>query len=351
MTGKTLSTDSRYQSTFMPIFEKAETRIKLLIVTALLLMWSETYLRARIIKEINEVEKRIGKGKEDYIRGLRFSANRFILLFYKPQVKTFQTQKKELAEFGIKVKTPNELINLSKKKLPHSYSEADKMWKEAKGAVRVQDYSKKLKQQMAQLAQTPAVTHEKGKHSISLWQKAELDVRYEHQMKMLEDAKKEGDLYWISSHPNASSRCAPYQGKLVSLTEHANYPNFRVRKEGRFWVYSLPDIMVKKDKYGYQNNIICGFNCRHHLIKFDGQLPPKHYDAEDVKKQREIEQNIRAMERAIRNKKQNLKMLLMKNNGKKDISKLKKEIDNMITKYKSYCERNGYAWEQYRIEV
>ena len=67
---------------------------------------------------------------------------------HKQVLKSFQTQKKELASFGIKVKTPNELINLSKKKLPHSYSEAEKMWKEAKGAVRVQDYSKKLKQQI-----------------------------------------------------------------------------------------------------------------------------------------------------------------------------------------------------------
>lgn len=347
---RSLSTDTKYQSTFMPIFEKSETRIKLLIVTALLLLWSEHYLRLRIIREINETAKKLGKDKQAYVNGLRFSANRFIMIYFKPQVKVFKKEQEAFSKAGIEVKNPKELIHLRKKDLPHSYSEAEKMWKEAKGSVRVQDYAKQLKLKQKQLASMPTITHEKGKKSISLWQKAELEVRYDHQMKMLEDAKKEGDLYWLSSHPDASRRCAPWQGKLVSLTEHAKYPNYRVRKEGNFWVYSLTDIMAKKDKYGYNNNIICGFNCRHHLIKYDGQLPPKHYDKEDVKKQREIEETIRKMEREIRKKQKYLKML--KADGEtKSVASAKKEIDNMIERYKSYCEANGYAWEQYRIEV
>ena len=66
-------------------------------------------------------------------------------------------------------------------------------------------------------------------------------------------------------------------------------------------VYSLKAVTSQVDKYGYTNNIIVGFNCRHKLVPYKkGSLPPTEYNAEEVKKQREINAKLREYEREIR---------------------------------------------------
>ena len=83
----------------------------------------------------------------------------------------------------------------------------------------------------------------------------------------------------------------------MSLTQHATMSGFRVGKLDGYWVYSLTDIMAQVDKYGYNNNIICGFNCRHHLIAYrPNDVPPKEYSDQDIKKEREINTKLRAKE-------------------------------------------------------
>ena len=108
---------------------------------------------------------------------------------------------------------------------------------------------------------------------------------------------------------------------------------------------------VVDSKYGYHNNIICGFNCRHRLIPYQpGSAAPKEYTEAELKREREIESKIREMERAIRLKKRDL--ILYNNLGNKAaIKALKEQIKNMTAHYKSFCEKYGYAWYQYRIEV
>ena len=169
-------------------------------------------------------------------------------------------------------------------------------------------------------------------------------------MDMIEDLKNEGhDLCYISSHPDCSKRCEKWQGKLVSLTDHSKYSGFRVGKVDGQWVYSLTDIMAQKDKYGYNNNIISGFNCRHRLYPYRGQKPPTEYTKEEIRQQREIEQTIRAMEREIRAEKEHLEFL--KKAYPKGVRAATQRVKAKIAQYKAFCDRNGYAWEQYRISV
>lgn len=325
------STDSLRQSEFLPIFQDAETRIKAIVVLAFLYLWGEFRLRVEIQKVLNSVAKKI-KGQDDrqaYLNGLAASAEKMVLLHYKRPKSYFP----EIAsETGMK-------------------KPIDAMKWEAKGTVRVKDYAKELKRGMAQMAGQPFVTDEPGKKPISLWQKAELDARYERNMEMISDQIAKGiDLCWLSSHPDCSKRCEKWQGKLVSLTKHATLSGFRVGKVDGHWVYSLPDIMAQVDKYGYNNNIISGFNCRHHTIPYTGQLPPKEYSEGDVRKQRSIEANIRKMERDIRKQKQYA--IFLEKAGDLSGAKLQRmKADGMVSRYKAYCERNGYAWEKYRIEV
>ena len=52
-------TDAKYQSTFLPIFQDAETRIKVLVLASFLTLKSPLILRMAIAAIINDVAKRI----------------------------------------------------------------------------------------------------------------------------------------------------------------------------------------------------------------------------------------------------------------------------------------------------
>ncbi len=349
---KEVYTDNLYQSTFMPIFQKAETKIKSLILAAFFIGNPKYILRLSIAKIIADVGAKIPSDLHDrdvYIEGLLKKSESWIRLYYDQPQTTFQIAKESLLStvpVGVKapiINTPKDLVK---------FVQSDKMWAEAKGSPNVVNYEKEVRMKLNQLAADPCTTQEPGKKPISLWQKAELDVRYEHQMQDLQNKRLMGvDLAWTSSHPNASKRCAPWQGKLMALEGHATMSGFRIGKVDGHWVYSLVDIMAQTDKYGYHNNIICGFNCRHRLIPYQkGTVAPKEYTAKEMDEQRKIEAHIRDMERNIRLQKTRVEMY-NKIGEHKITSVLAKRVDGMVAQYKKFCEKNGYAWHKYRIEV
>lgn len=348
-----MATNDKYQSTFMPKIQKAETKIKLLILAAFLYATSLYILRNQIDGVLYWLDKQIPqdlKDRQAYIKGLKASSERFILLYYKKPQIGYKVAKQSLIQSVPKGKTPPTIKN--PKELLDLTSNPKNLWAEAKGVPNVVDYPNALKKKMEELAQAPATTYEPGKKPISLWQKAELEVRYEGQMKMLDDMIRDGVEYaWTSSHPDCSKRCEPWQGKLMDLKNHAKGPNHQVTTIEGHPVYSLVDIMAKTDKYGYHNNIICGFNCRHKLIPYKpGQYGPKEYTEKDVAKQRAIEERIRAMERTIRAEK--TKVRIFYESGQIKIAKqLENRVKILVSKYKAFCERNGYAWNEYRISV
>lgn len=348
-----MATNDAYQSTFMPKIQKAETKIKLLILVAFLYAKSLHTLRNEINGVIYWLDKQIPidlKDRKAYLQGLKNTSERFILLYYKKPQITFKLAKQSLIEVtpqGKKVpeiKTPKELLDFT--------SNSKNMWAEAKAVPNVVDYPKVLQEKIKELSCAPATTYEPGKKPISLWQKAELEVRYDAQMEMLDDLRNSGVQYaWTSSHPDCSKRCEPWQGKLMDLTNHAKGPNHQVTTLDGHPVYSLVDIMAKTDKYGYHNNIICGFNCRHKLIPYkEGIYGPKQYTEKDVAKQRAIEQRIRDMERTIRD--QSMQAKLLYDAGQiKLATQVQNRVKILIEKYKAFCEHHGYAWNEYRISV
>lgn len=368
---KSISANTLYQSKFLPIFEEASSRIKVIILTAFLTMTPKNIMLVSIIAIIKSVEKKIPDliNKQAYINGLYMTSQQWIRMFYdKPKVKFIETKQsvESIAEGRLpNLNTPAKLtqyIDKNRTKL--------NLWAEAKGTPYITNYDKEIESRMKLLAENPVLTHEEGKKSISLWQKAELDVRYEHQKEMLYKLIEEGVEYvYASSHPNCSKRCETWQDELFSLNQRATSPqqniknhrynksSFLVGKLNNKLVYSLTDVMNCVDEYGYQNNIICGFNCRHRLIPYTGQHAPKEYDKEDIKKQRKIEGKIRELERKIRALKQELLLMekeysLTKNkNLFIQIKMLKVQINKMAEYYKRFCESNGYAYELYRIKV
>lgn len=344
---KSVSINDEYQSTFMPIFSNAEKEIKSLILIAFLIGMSRLVLTQKIRKIINEVKKKIPydlHDKDAYIRGL-IKTSQYLIHLNDLESSKFKANAKK-----------NEVVN-SKGKIVQSPKEMTSFTDvDARGTPQIEWYSKELNRYIDELAQEPITTSEKSKKPISLWQKAEIDVRQQHNQQMLQDLKDSGVKYaYLSSHANCSKRCEKWQGKLVSLEEHATMSGFRVRKIDNKWAYSLPDIMAQKDKYGYNNNIISGFNCRHYLIPYEvgsNRLPPKEHSAEEVAKQREIEKTIREMERQIRYYKNKLRLYNNSDNPtiKKQVKPLKDKIKRLVSEYKAYCTKNGYAWNEYRIK-
>lgn len=349
------ATDAMYQSTFLPIFQDAETRIKMLILGAFLTLSSKRALMMSIMGIIASVEEKVPKELRDrqaYIEGLKKRTRFYMAKYYNMPEIEFKRVTNRLSKIMPKSvqipKNPQDMLELTKKISKNK----DAMWSEAKAIPYIKDYEKTVYKRMDEFAQTPLTTYEEGKKPISLWQKAELDVRYNKQMEMLQNLTDQGvELAWISSHVDCSKRCEKWQGKLVSLTEHATMSGFRVKKTDGHWVYSLPDIMAQTDKYGYHNNIICGFNCRHRLTAYEpDKAKPREYTKEEVAKQRNIEENIRKIEREIRLQK--TRQLFYEKLGEKKIAKqIENRVKMLTEKYKRYCERNGYAWFQYRINI
>ena len=325
-------------------------------MSAIFLGWPLYSLRLQIAAVIAAVIKKVPESIRDraaYINGLVNKSDVFIATYYLPMVSKFyraQTTVRiatETAPRPILVTTPKEMLSLSK-----TSAQTRDLWAYQKGSPNVTWYERELKETMKKLAADPVTTYEPGKKPISLWQKAELETRYDHQMKMLDDLKTQGVQYaWTSSHPNCSKRCAPWQGKLMSLDQASQGPNFKVGTLDGHTVYSLPDIMAQVDKYGYNNNIICGFNCRHKLIPYKpGTSAPEKYSAKEVAKERAIEAQMREMEREIRKLKTN-EILSLKIGDMKSAKAYKAQWKALFAQYKAYCEHNGYAWNAYRINV
>ena len=350
------ATDNLYQSTFLPIFQNAETKIKSLIMSAIFLGWPLYSLRLQIAAVIAVVNKKVPESIRDraaYINGLVNKSDVYIARYYLPMVSKFQQAitvvriATETAPRPILVTTPKEMLSLSK-----TSAQTRDLWAYQKGSPNVTWYERELKETMKKLAADPVTTYEPGKKPISLWQKAELETRYDHQMKMLDDLKTQGVQYaWTSSHPNCSKRCAPWQGKLMSLDQASQGPNFKVGTLDGHTVYSLPDIMAQVDKYGYNNNIICGFNCRHRLIPYKpGTSAPEKYSAKEVAKERKVEAQMREMEREIRKLKTN-EILSLKIGDMENAKAYKAQWKALFAHYKAFCEKNGYAWYAYRCNV
>jgi hypothetical protein len=333
--------------------------------------------RAELLAKINgiimAVDNRLPLSlydRAEYINGLKKTAMKLVSEFYDKVVARFKIIAGALLilSFKKRVDNPIKLQKLiSKDSYTRSFIKENEqkinIWAMQKGYPNVLDHPRELRARLNGVAKTETVAAEAGKKPITVWQKAELDLRYESQINMIDKMKQNGvKLAWISSHPDCSKRCQAFQGCLVSLDLHAKNPqkvarNYRYNKSSFIVgkvdgnpVYSLLDIQDVETGYGYKNNIITGFNCRHKLKAYtSGSIAPQEYSAADIKEQREINQNLRAMERKIRYLKQ--QAILYNSIDKQKAQLYKKKAEKLTEQYKRYANKNGYAWYQWRIEA
>lgn len=145
----------------------------------------------------------------------------------------------------------------------------------------------------------------------------------------------QGDLFIISTHQDCSNRCLPDQGKLVSKSLDASYGLWTGKKVDGRNVYSLKAMTSRVDKYGYHNFILTGFNCRHHLHKYEGEMPHK-YKFSEAREAYKEEQKAREMERKAR-KLNNLTIVYAKFDEEKSEAYFKK-WGRLRAKYLKYCD-------------
>ena len=346
-----------YQSQFLPIFSHAEIQIKKLIAKAFWELKPKNILIMAINKYIAEVDKKVPQNiinRPSYIEGLRRKSTQMVDNYYTKARYMFAgvlalliTNQVKIGQKIPRINTPKEMITYMRTtKIKYN------MWSQAKAAVRVQNYPKQLTTYINNLSKETIKAVEPGKKAISLWQKAELDIRYQNQMNMVKELISNGeDLCWISSHPDCSKRCEKWQGKLVSLTLPSKYGGFRVMKVDGHWVYSLTEIMAQKDKYGYNNNIICGFNCRHYLKPYTpGSSAPKQYDSVDIDRMRKVNTDLRELERRIRFYKEQEQIALTQNN-KIEAIKARNKAKILTNLYEDTCNKYGFAQQLYRIKI
>ncbi len=309
---------------------KLEREIKKLILLCALYLQSRQYLFVRLNVLIQQYAKTLPKeliDRDKYILGAQKSAVFMINHYLEPFIYAFKPTKD--------YKKPIDLVKNIKKL--------------DKAEPNVQNYEKIMTRMLKGLNKSELVYREDGKKPISLWQKAELDVRHEAQMKMVQKCYESNiDLWWLSSHTGCSKRCEKWQGKLVSLSLppiDASFFTGKIIENHK--VYSFTAIENVIDQYGYKNNIINGFNCRHSMIKYEKGKKPKLIDTTLNDKVRELESKQREMERAIRKKNKEHELLKIVNEDKAKI--LYGHIKRLNGDYRRFCKKWGLNIEEYRI--
>lgn len=316
--------------------QKLERDLKILIFLCALHLIAKSLLFFKINKLLSKYNKELPQNlidRQHYIEGAYTSAKKMVSTAYDTIVYNFETS------IDLEYETPYDCIETYLKRPEVLIAEPQ-----------VKNYGNIIMQTFEHLDKQQLVYSEDGKRPITLWQKVELDLRHADQMEKVDKAYASGnDLWWLSSHANCSKRCEPWQGKLVSLTLPPIDDSFFTGKmEGREKVYSFTAIENVVDKWGYKNNIINGFNCRHSLIKYvKGEPKPKKYFDKELSRVRELENEQRSIERKLR--KLNSRYKLLKTIDEMKAWKVLQEYMQLEKRYKAFCKRYNLPYEYYRI--
>lgn len=141
------------------------------------------------------------------------------------------------------------------------------------------------------------------------------------------------DLVVVSSHLGARPSHAEWQGKIYSRIG-TDYPDFE-----------------ESTGYGTVSGL-CGANCRHSFSPyFEGQRNPfEDFDSEDNKKQYELEQRQRTLERRIRHTKR--EVMNWQTAGDDEMYERKSALlQRQNAAYNQFCEENGLKKQSDRVHI
>lgn len=181
----------------------------------------------------------------------------------------------------------------------------------------------------------------------SLRNKAEMEVRYQHNLDMVADLKAQGvRLVIASTHADCSERCAPWQGRVYSLDGTRG-----VTDDGRKFVplEEATDIYyTTKSGKTYKNGLL-GFNCRHYLVPYKSGLKFPEPNAKEERKQYEITLKQRQLERNVRRWK--TKAITLKNSNRDEYVKARDKAKAWDKAYQEYSRKNNRAFYPSRTTI
>ena len=179
----------------------------------------------------------------------------------------------------------------------------------------------------------------------SLRNLAEMEVRYnDHQDNINSLYDGSVRLVVCSSHADCSSRCAKWQGRVYSLDGTSGVV------DGHRYVplETATDVWyTTKAGRRYKNGLL-GFNCRHQLTEYKGQLLPT-VTAEQRKKEYAVTMRQRELERAVRMAK--AQALGNKDLNDKAYRKYSKQARKLYAEYIKFSDDNNRAYYPMRLNI
>lgn len=179
----------------------------------------------------------------------------------------------------------------------------------------------------------------------SLRNLAEMEVRYNDHQDNINSLRDGGaKLVVCSSHADCSSRCAKWQGRVYSLDGTSGVV------DGHRYVplETATDVWyTTKAGRRYKNGLL-GFNCRHQLTEYKGQLLPT-VTAEQRKKEYAVTMRQRELERAVRMAK--AQALCNKGLNSKQYKAYSNQARELYSEYLSFCAANNRAYYPMRVQI
>lgn len=183
------------------------------------------------------------------------------------------------------------------------------------------------------------------KHN-SLRNLAEMEVRYHDHIDSIESLKSNGArLVVCSAHEDCSERCAPWQGKVYSLDGTSG-----TTPEGYKYVpleRATDHYYTTKAGRTYKNGLL-GFNCRHKLSEYKGELLPTVSERER-RKEYAITRKQRELEKKVRNAR--AEMLINKDINRQKYLEARRNAIEFNKEYMQFSKDNNRAYYPMRTRV
>lgn len=349
MTRQILSPDSSVSGPLVVSLQSATTKIKELITQSIMSGLSQEELTKQLNKVIAEACAKI---KDEALR--EEIRNGFIVSAKKWHYELSQTMnvlnhnlRNQIIKFAPVGSLYSVDLNAMFKGTPGQVVEKIRPYMDfnAKGIAVIENYEKSVKLGLKAISADPPISTRLRKDGkpvkVSLRNRVEMAIRYDANLQDVNRLVDSGvKLVWASSHPNASPRCAPHQGKLYSLDGTSG-----TIKGIRYT--PLADVL----KLNGGNSIINGYNCRHRLIEYrEGSRAPTDYTEAEIRKEYQIDQRQRNLENTIRNLKTEERLQRASGN-QKEASILRKKWQMVNKTYEAYSMRHGRAFYRWRTRI
>ena len=182
---------------------------------------------------------------------------------------------------------------------------------------------------------------------MSLRGKAEMEVRYQHNLDMVQGFRDAGHkLVICSTHADCSERCAEWQGRVYSLDGTSG-----VTDDGRKYVplETATDIYYTTKKGKTYKNGLFGFGCRHFLVVYkSGYRFPKP-NVQEERKQYSITLKQRQLEREVI--KWKTEAVTYKFTDREKYLQAKQKAQEWNKRYIDYSKANDRAYYPSRTKI